>query len=185
MFSRFFLSLLIFINFYLNLNADEKQSIINRLKNINNITFNFKQITNDKTETGSCLLVFDSKLKCTYEDEIQKEILINNKTLVIMKKKYGKVYFYPISNSSFVNILNKYSLINLVQKSNLELNNNINLIYIDNNNKKITIFFDKKNFDLIGWKVDDQFQNEIYFSLKIQHINSEYDPNVFKVPTIN
>ena len=46
MFSRFFLFLLIFVNFFLNLNADEKQSIINRLKNINNITFNFKQITN-------------------------------------------------------------------------------------------------------------------------------------------
>ena len=37
----------------------------------------------------------------------------------------------------------------------------------------------------MGCKVNDQFQNEIYFSLKIQHMNSEYDPSVFKVPTIN
>ena len=165
--------------------ADDKQSIINRLKNINNVTFNFKQITNEKTETGSCLLVFDNKLKCIYADKMQKEILINNKTLVVMQKRYGKVYFYPISKSPFIMILNKSSLISLIQKSNLELNNNINLIYIDKNNNKITVFFDKKNYDLTGWKVYDQFQKEIYFSLKIQHINNEYDPSMFKVPTIN
>jgi len=185
LFSRFFLFLFIFINFFLRLDADEKQSIINRLIDINNITFNFKQITNEKTETGSCLLVFDDKLKCTYEDEMQKEILIKGKTLVIIQKKYDKIYFYPISNSPFIKILNKYSLISFVQKSDLELNNNINLIYIDKNKKKITVIFDKKNYDLIGWKIEDKFQNEIYFSLKIQHMNSEYDPSAFKIPTIN
>ena len=185
MFSRFSLSLFIFINFFLSLNADERQSIINRLKDINNITFNFKQITNQKTETGSCLLVFDNKLRCAYEDDAQKEILINNKTMVIMQKRYNKVYFYSVSKYPFIKILNKYSLISLVQESNLELNNSINLIYIDENKKKITVIFDKKSFDLMGWKVDDQFQNEIYFSLKIQHMNSKYDPNIFKVPIID
>jgi len=185
LFSKFFLSCFIFVNFFLTLNADEKQSIINRLTNINNITFNFEQITNQNTETGSCLLVFDNKLKCTYEDKLQKEILINNKTLVVMQKKNDKIYFYPISNSPLIKILNKYSLISLVQESNLEIKNNIHLIYIDENKKKITVIFDKKNYDLMGWKVDDQFQNEIYFSLKIKHMNTEYDANTFKVPTID
>lgn len=180
-----FLLILIFISSFLNLHADEKQSIINRLIETNNLTFNFEQITNEKTETGSCILVFDNKLKCNYEDEMQKEILINNKTLVVIKKKYNKIYFYSISNSPFVKILNKNNLIILIRKSNLKLNDNIDLIYLDKNNKKITIFFKKKNYELMGWKVDDQFQNEIYFSLKIKNTNSEYNPNLFKVPTIN
>ena len=185
MFGKFILFLFFFIYSFLNLHADEKQSIINRLTEINNLTFSFKQITNEKTETGSCLLVFDNKLKCNYEGKIQKEILINNKTLVVMKKRYNKIYIYPVSNSPLVNILNKNNLINLIQKSHLELNDNIDLVYFDKNNKKIIVFFEKKNYELMGWKVDDQFHNEIYFSLKIQNTNSEYDPNLFKVPTIN
>jgi len=185
LFIKFFLAFLIFVNFVLNLHADEKQLIINRLTDINNLTFNFEQITHKKTETGSCFLVFDNKLKCTYKDKMQKEILINNKTLVVKQKRYDKIYFYPISNSPFIKILNKNNLISLVQESNLELYNNIHLIYTDENNKKITVFFNKKNYDLMGWKVDDQFQNEIYFSLKIQYTNSEYDPGIFKVPTVN
>ena len=140
-----FLLILIFISSFLNLHADEKQSIINRLIETNNLTFNFEQITNEKTETGSCILVFDNKLKCNYEDEMQKEILINNKTLVVIKKKYNKIYFYSISNSPFVKILNKNNLIILIRKSNLKLNDNIDLMYLDKNNKKITIFFKKKN----------------------------------------
>jgi len=176
---------LIFISFFLNLYANEKQLIINRLTEINNLTFNFQQITKEMIETGSCLLVFDNKLRCNYEDEMQKEILINNKILVVMQKRYDKIYFYPILNSPFIKILNKNNLINLIQKSNLELNDNIDLIYLEENNKKITVFFDKKSYELIGWKVNDEFQNEIYFSLKIQNTNSEYDPSLFKVPTIN
>ena len=176
---------MIFISFFLNLYANEKQLIINRLTEINNLTFNFQQITKEMIETGSCLLVFDNKLRCNYEDEMQKEILINNKILVVMQKRYDKIYFYPILNSPFIKILNKNNLINLIQKSNLELNDNIDLIYLEENNKKITVFFDKKSYELIGWKVNDEFQNEIYFSLKIQNTNSEYDPSLFKVPTIN
>ena len=40
-----------------------------------------------------------------------------------------------------------------MEKSNLELNDNIDLVYIDKNGRKITIFFDKKNYQLIGWKI--------------------------------
>ena len=76
--------------------------IINKLLKIDNLTFSFKQITNNKTETGTCFLVFDNKLKCNYLDKNQKEIIINNKTLVIMQKRYDKIYFYPISNSPLI-----------------------------------------------------------------------------------
>jgi len=72
----------------------------------------------------------------------------------------------------------------LIKESNLELNDNINLVYLDENKKKITVFFDKKNYDLIGWKIKDEFQNEIYFSLKIQDINIEIKDDFFKIPSI-
>jgi len=180
-----FLFFFLFFNYSLNLHADQKQLIINRLLEINNFTFNFEQISQGKTEIGTCFLVFDNKLKCNYINEKQKEIIINNKTLVVMNKKYNKIYFYPISRSPFLKILKKNNLIKLVKESDLELNDNIDLIYIDENKRKITVFFEKKNYELIGWKTKDNLQNEIYFSLKIQSINTEIEDNLFKIPSIN
>ena len=166
----------------MNLRAAEKQFIINRLSEINNFTFNFEQITKEKIETGNCLLQFDNRLKCSYNDDLQKEILINKKTLAVSQKRYDKIYFYPLSKSPFMNILDKDKLINLIQKSDLKLNDNIELVYLDKNKRKITIFFNKNNYELIGWRVDDKLQNVINFSLKIQSINTEFDPTIFKIP---
>jgi outer membrane lipoprotein-sorting protein len=182
---RIFLFFCIFFNYSLNLHANEKRSIINKLLKINNFTFNFEQITPGKTETGKCFLVFDNKLKCNYIDKNQKEIIINKKTLVVMQKRYDKIYFYPISKSPFVKILSKNTLIRLVEESTLEIDDNISLIYIDENKKKIEVFFEKKNYDLIGWKIEDEFTNEIYFSLQIQSVNTDIDRNIFKIPSIN
>ena len=102
-----------------------------------------------------------------------------------MNKKYDKIYFYPISKSPFLKILNKNSLINLIRESNLELNNNIDLIYFYENEKKIKVFFDKKSYDLLGWETEDKFHNKINFSLKIQNRNAEINNDVFKIPSIN
>ena len=181
MFGKFFIVLLLFINFLLNLNANEKQLIINQLIDINNITFDFEQLTNQKKEVGTCILVFDNKLRCNYQDSMRKEIVVNGKTLIVKKKRYDKIYFYPISNSPFMKILNKDGLLNLIKKSNYALNNKIELTYTDNNNK-IIIFFDKENHNIVGWQVDDQLQNKINFSLKIKSINSVFDPKIFLIP---
>ena len=182
---RFFLFFLFFFIYSLNLYADKKEMIINKLLKIDNLTFSFKQITNNKTETGTCFLVFDNKLKCNYLDKNQKEIIINNKTLVIMQKRYDKIYFYPISKSPLVKILNKKSLIKLIRNSNVELNDNIDMIYLDENKKNITVSFQKENYDLIGWEVEDQFQNKNFFSLKVQNTNTKINENLFKIPSIN
>jgi len=143
------------------------------------------QTTNNKKESGKCILSFDNKLSCEYEGIMQKRILINNKTLVVEKKKNNNIYFYPISNSIFIKIFNKKSLINLIKKSDYQLNDTIELTYIDEDNKKIIIFFEKDNYDLIGWTLVDQLQNTINFSIKIKYINSEINPKIFKIPSID
>ena len=125
MFLKVLITFVFFFNFVQNTQASEKQSIIDRFLEINNFSFNFEQITKEKIETGSCLLEFDNKLKCSYNDKLQKEIIINNKTLVVLQKRYNKIYYYPVSKSPFINILSKKKLINLIQKSNLILKDNI------------------------------------------------------------
>ena len=184
MFVKNLIAFIFFFNFFLNLQSSEKESIINSLTEIKNFSFSFEQITQKKRETGNCLLEFNRKIKCIYNDKQDKEIIINNKTLVILHKKYNKIYFYPTSKSPLLNILSKDKLINLIQNSKLIINEKIELVYLDKNKKMITVFFEKKNYELKGWLIKDEFQNEIYFSLKIENVNNKIDKNYFKIPLV-
>jgi len=182
-------SLLFFLLIYFFCNkaySDDKELIINKLNNINNFSFNFIQTTNDKKENGTCIIVFDNRMKCVYKNKNQKEIIVNNKTLAVILKRYNKISYYPISKSIFVNILKKSDLLNLIKTSTMGKNNGqISLKYLGGNDQIIRIIFDKKNFNLLGWKVNDQFNNEIDFSIKIFSTNKLYNPDVFKIPTLN
>ena len=114
----------------------------------------------------------------------KKELVINNKKLAITQKRYNKTYYYPISKSPFLNILYKDKLLKIVQSGKLELSEQIiKLIYLDNN--EITIFFDRKTFDLKGWKILDQYNNNINFYLNIIDKNIVFKKGTFKIPQIN
>ena len=176
------------ISFFLlipsSLLANEKDQIIAQLNNLNSLEFTFDQLINEKTEKGSCLLEFPGKLKCNYFDDKKKELVINNKKLAITQKRYNKTYHYPISKSPFLNILYKDKLLEIVQSGKLELTDQIiKLVYFGDN--EITVFFDKKSLDLKGWKIIDQYNNNINFSLNIVAKNNIFKKNTFRIPEIN
>ena len=176
------------ISFFLlittSLLANEKDQIIAQLNNLNSLEFTFDQLINQKTEKGSCILEFPGKLKCNYFDDKKKELIINNKRLAITQKRYNKTYHYPISKSPFLNILYKDKLLEIVRSGELESTDEIiKLFYFGDN--EITVFFDKKNLDLKGWKIKDQYNNNINFSLKIIAKNDVFKKGTFKVPKIN
>ena len=182
-FKKFFLVLL-FASFSFNLSANEKDKILHQLHNLNSLEFTFDQLINEKMEKGSCLLEFPGKLKCDYFDNKQKEIVINNRRLAITQKRYDKTYHYPISKSPFLNILYKDKLLEIVKSGKLELSDKaIKLIYSDED--EIVVFFDKKTLDLKGWKIIDQYNNNINFSLKVIAKNNVYKKETFKIPKIN
>ncbi|MDC0426498.1 outer-membrane lipoprotein carrier protein LolA [Pelagibacteraceae bacterium] len=175
---------LFFILLSANLSAGEKNQIVNQLNNLNSLEFTFDQIINDKTEKGSCLLEFPGKLKCDYFDDKKKEIIINKKRLAIIQKRYNKTYYYPVSKSPFLNILYKDKLLEIVKSGKLELSSQIiKLIYFKDS--KITVFFDRKTFDLKGWQIIDQYNNDINFSLNIIAKNDVFEKGTFKIPEIN
>ena len=180
---RFFL-ISSLICFSLNSFANEKNQIVIKLNNLNSLEFTFDQIINEKTEKGSCLLQFPGKLRCEYFDDKQKELVINNKNLAITQKRYDKTYHYPISKSPFLNILYKDKLLDIIRSGKLESTKDlIKLIYLEEN--EITVFFDKKTLDLKGWKIIDQYNNKIKFSLNIVAKNDIYKKENFKIPKIN
>ena len=166
------------------MSANQKDQIITQLNNLNSLEFAFNQLVNGKLEKGSCLLEFPGKLKCNYFDDKKKELVINNKRLAITQKRYNKTYHYPISKSPFLNILYKDKLLEIVQLGELESTDQIiKLVYFGDN--EITVFFDKKNLDLKGWEIKDQYNNNINFSLNIVAKNDVFKKGTFKVPEIN
>ena len=184
MFFRKFFLVLLFVSFSFNLFANEKDKILHQLHNLNSLEFTFDQLINEKMEKGSCLLEFPGKLKCDYFDNKQKELVINNRRLAITQKRYNKTYHYPISKSPFLNILYKDKLLEIVKSGKLELSDKaIKLIYSDED--EIAVFFDKKTLDLKGWKIIDQYNNDINFSLKVIAKNNVYKKETFKIPKIN
>tara|TARA_B110000914_G_C15405840_1_gene419473 strand:- start:140 stop:721 length:582 start_codon:yes stop_codon:yes gene_type:complete len=183
-FVKYFFLLLFLILFSFNLNANEKLKIISKLESLNSLEFTFNQYINDKIEKGSCLLEFPGKLKCNYFDDKKKELIINDKKLAITQKRYNKTYYYPISKSPFLNILYKDKLLEIVKSGKIKISNQvIKLIYVNEN--KITVFFDKKNQDLKGWQIVDQYNNDINFSLKIISRNDKYAKEIFVLPKTN
>ena len=181
--SFFFIFAFFFFSFSI-LSANEKNQIITQLNNLDSLEFTFNQIINEKTEKGSCLLLFPGKLKCEYFDKKQKELVINNKKLAITQKRYNKTYYYPISKSPFLNILYKDKLLEIVKSGELKLTDKlIKLIYLGEN--EITVLFDKNTLDLKGWNIVDQYNNNINFSLNIVAKNDSYKSGTFKIPKIN
>ena len=181
---KFFKIFVFFILISTNLSANEKDQIVKKLNNLNSLKFTFDQVVNDKTEKGSCLLEFPGKLKCDYFDDKKKELIINKKRLAITQKRYNKTYYYPISQSPFLNILYKEKLLEIIKSGKLDLSDRvIKLVYLDEN--EITVFFDKQTLDLKGWQIIDQYNNNINFSLKIVAKNDVFKKGTFKIPEMN
>ena len=183
LFKRLFL-ILGLISFSFHLSASEKDQILTQLNNLKSLEFTFVQLVNDKTEKGSCLLKFPGKLRCEYFDNKQKELIINNKKLAIIQKRYDKTYRYPISKSPFINILYKEKLLEIVKSGKVQLTDQlVELVYLSEND--ITIYFDKDTLDLKGWKIIDQYNNSINFYLNIVAKNDIFKKGTFKVPRTN
>ena len=158
----------IFISSFKILIADEKSQIINRINEIDSLKFNFTQKVEKKIETGTCYILFPGLLKCNYNDDKEKELIINKTRLAITQKRYNKTYYYPVSKSPFLKILNKNNLINIIEKGTLSYKDKkIILSNLDAENQSFKIFFDSKNYNLGGWEIEDRFGKIINFGVLI------------------
>tara|TARA_Y100001970_G_C14064002_1_gene765713 strand:- start:502 stop:1050 length:549 start_codon:yes stop_codon:yes gene_type:complete len=158
-----------------------KDNIIQNLKEIENVKFNFEQNINGKIESGICTIKYPKKIFCEYILDNKKILVSNGKSLVI--KTLNSYYIYPLKKTPLNLILDKNFLIDNIEKLEEEILDDklVNFkMYQDEN--EINLFFDKKNFDLVGWQTRDIYQN-----LSITYINSlkkndEIIDSVFKLP---
>ena len=50
------------------------------------------------------------------------------------------------------------------------------------NNNEINIFFDKKNFNLVGWQIEDIYQNLSITFISSVRINQNISDKIFELP---
>ena len=107
----------IFLIHFLTINisfADLKTNLINKITATKTLSFNFKQKIAEKEEVGNCVIKYPLLMKCDYENFKQKSIISNGKTVAVIKKKYKKIYYYPIRTTLLFTILKNSSSIILL-----------------------------------------------------------------------
>ena len=105
--------------------ADLQKNLINKLTATKTLSFDFKQKISDKEEVGICFIKYPLLMKCNYKNFKQKTIISNGKSVAIIKKKYKKIYYYPIKATPLFFILKKDKIINLIRKTQpTEINSN-------------------------------------------------------------
>jgi len=164
--------------------ADLQKNLINKLTATKTLSFDFKQKISDKEEIGNCFIKYPLLMKCNYQNLKQKTIISNGKTVAVIKKKYKKIYYYPIKLTPLFFILKKEKIINLIRKNQpTEINAGlIEFEFIDQKTNKVKILFDKNSLEFKGWKTKDVYSNNVSFTINNLKINNQIIDDFFKIP---
>ena len=177
-----FLILIIFFIFAQK-HAYTEPKIIKKISEIENFTFDFEQLINDKKETGNCIISFNNKMMCKY-DETGKLIVSNGKTLLIKNKSSNFANTYKTENTYFKYFLNKEFLITKIEGNVIEKEQNF-LLSINDQSNRLNIFFDKNNHLIKGWETIDLYGNKVKSNIVVKNINQELSDNIFSLSPYN
>ena len=180
-----FFTIIIF-NISFLVEASIKNQIINNFKNVENISFDFKQTVGEKTEKGNCIIEYPKKIYCKYDNFKKKIIVSNGKSLVIKNRATNQYFRYPLKKTPLDILLNKNYIIEKMEKVDGKLINDKYFNFLlENSESEINIFFDKNSYELIGWQTEDIYQNlvvtYIYNIKKNKNIKKKY----FQLPPLN
>ena len=106
-------------------------------------------------------------MKCNYQNAKQKILISNGNTVAIIKKKYKKIYYYPIRATPLFTILDKEKILNLIKHNNPQNNRPgvITFEFFDKKLNKLKIFFDKNSLEFKGWETKDTYSNDVIFTI--------------------
>tara|TARA_S200000501_G_scaffold8095_1_gene7231 strand:- start:168 stop:725 length:558 start_codon:yes stop_codon:yes gene_type:complete len=166
--------------------ASNKSKIISNLKSTENMTFNFEQTINDKTESGECTIKYPKKIYCAYDGKSKKIMVSTGKSLVIKHLSNGEYYIYPLKKTPLELILDKTFIISELE--NLEeriIENKYINFTLNKDQNVINIFFDLDTLQLIGWQTEDIYQNLVITFVSEIKLNQDIDKNIFNLPSMN
>ena len=181
-------SVLIFILFFFFITSkaysDLAKQIINNLENSENYSFKFIQQINGKKETGDCVLVFDKKINCKY-DNLGKILISDGKNIIIKSNNSDIPNFYKLENTSFYKLLDKRYLINELKINNIKNQNGKIFVKIYYQNFDIKVFFDREKLYLKGWQTTDIYNNSVFTEINILSVNEIIDEDLFDLKRFN
>ena len=121
--------------------ADFQKNLIEKYTNINTLSFEFTQKIGDKTEFGNCHIKYPLLMKCDYPKK-KKSIISNGKKFAIVKRRYKKIYHYPLKkNTSFIIGLShpaRFTKFLFFKKLEPEPSSSKKLIFVQDINEKKT-----------------------------------------------
>ena len=179
-----FILIIFFLLAITEISASEKNAIKKNLKEIDNFSFKFEQNINGKIEKGNCTIQYPKKIYCEYDLSNKKILVSNGKSLVIKSKT--SYYLYPLKSTPLNLILDKDFLLQKISIMEEKLIDEefINYKFVEDNNE-INIFFNRKNYNLIGWETIDIYQNLNNTYLSSIAKNQKLKKNLFKLPAQN
>ena len=175
--------ILLILSYYNPTFSSPKDEIISQMRLTNTLSFNFIQSIDEKKENGSCVIKYPKKIFCKYSGLDKKIIVSNGRSLVIKSKSNRNYYIYRLNKTPLELLLNKEYLISKIK--NLEprnVDNKFLIFKISEKNNKINIFFDKKNFWLVGWQTEDIYQKLSITFISSIRINQKIDDKIFILP---
>ena len=164
--------------------ADLQKNLINKLTATKTLSFTFKQKIAEKEEVGNCFIKYPLLMKCNYQNLKQKILISNGKTVAIIKKKYKKIYYYPIQLTPLFTILKKEKILNLIRNNKpTKIDSNIiEFELINKKSNKLKIFFDKNSLEFKGWETKDAYNNNVSFIISNLKTNKIIEDEFFKIP---
>ena len=179
-----YLFIIIYFSLIISSSANNKENIINNLKETKNINFDFEQNINEKIEKGNCVIEYPKKIFCEYSGSNNKILVSNGNSLVIKTK--ASYYLYPLEKTPLNLILDKNYLINKIYSLEERIIDKSFINYqISENGNEISIFFDNQSFNLIGWQTKDVYQNLNITFLSSVKKNESINKSLFKLPLRN
>ena len=180
------LIIFLMLNFYNPVLSSAKEKIISKMKVTDNLSFNFIQKISDKSENGKCIIKYNKKLFCKYNNLNKKIMVSNGKSLVIKNKNSGSYYIYSLKKTPLELLLDKNYLISKIENLKPRVINDKYINFqISENNNEINIFLNKKTFDLVGWQTEDIYQNLTITFISSLKINEKINDNIFVLPKNN
>jgi len=182
-FNIIFLTFFLYIFFINSTQANFQEKLINKYKAINTLHFDFTQKIGEKVEFGSCYIKYPLFMKCEYPKK-NKSIIANGKKFAIIKKRYKKIYSYPLKKTPLFYLLKKENILNLIKNYEPSLIDQSIIEYelIQNNSNKLKIFFNRNSLELSGWKTIDAYSNEVSFLIRNIETNISIKNEIFKIP---
>ena len=178
-----FLSFFLFFYLVNSSKANIEEKLLNKYKSINTLHFDFIQKIGEKVDFGNCYIKYPLLMKCEYPKK-KKSIIANGKKFAIVKRRYKKIYYYPLKKTPLFYLLKKENILEVIQnyKPKTITSNTIEYELLDNNLNKVNIFFDKNSLIISGWKTTDAYSNEVSFLIKNSKINITINNKIFKIP---